>query len=270
MTEFVDGLNVGDLATLVQCLGVRFNEDFAKWSDVASQDKKDVTLSIASSFVGMMSGGDHGLLQAMVSRGHTGVRAADDDKIGVGEVSHLADDNVRVVDSEDELQEEDMADDDSSGERDESAIDPYALSSSGSVHIRGAILLDESRFAHLFRAIGQGVINEWCMSTPVKQDWTERSHHIRLADLDTGWMCISGDVPLVYGCTVHKYRKINDQSSRGRGAQPKLKKPVQAGQLRQYLYRTVESLWWAKRVTIISKGFPSRLAWMGYTVDVCK
>ena len=147
-----------------------------------------------------------------------------------------------------------MADDDSSCERDESAIDPYALSASSSVHIRGAILLDESRFEHFFRAIGQDTINEWCNSTPHQQDWNGRSHDIRLTDAETVWICISGDVSLVYGCTVHKHRKINDQSSRGRGAQPKLKKPVQAGQLRQYLYRTVEP--WAKGSDYHLQGVP--------------
>ena len=78
MTALVATMSVEDLDILVDCLDSRFQGDFAYWSDTLSSERKSAIMSISSSFVNMVSGGDTALLQEMVSGQHKESSADDD------------------------------------------------------------------------------------------------------------------------------------------------------------------------------------------------
>ena len=293
MTALVDRVNVADLATLIDCLDSRFQGDFAFWSDIPSREVKNTILSMSSSFMKMVSGGDAALLQEMVSGQHSKSYAADDEHaiLDVGEARDKGDSRVTV----------DLPDSESSSERDDDVADPYARTLPDDVHnqdyahsqddvhsqdeeedatvdpydyglsrglcIAGAIEMDEDCFARCFRASCDDDIAGWCRSTKQDKEWCERTKEIRLPDGESAWLRVNGADSIVYGCTLAKRRNIglkpNEQST-GR-----FKRKGGAGNMRQYKYSEVQKMKWVSQVHIPSKGFPSQLMWMGYTVNVC-
>jgi hypothetical protein len=305
MTAFVDTMSVEDLGILVDCLDSRFQGDFAYWSDTPSGERKNAILSISSSFMNMVSGGDTALLQEMVSGQHKESSVADDGHamMEVGEARGKGDPHVTVdpapvrwrsalVDRDGEADSESSSERDGdvadpyaraspndahiqdalllieSGNEEENATDPYDDASSGSLCIAGAIEMDEDCFARCFRAICDDDITGWCRSTKQDTEWCERTHEIRLTDGESVWLCANGADSIMYGCTLAKRRNIGPKpNGRSTGS---IKSKGGAVKVRQYKYSQVQGRKWVRQVHIPSKGFPSRLMWMGYTMNVCE
>ena len=137
----------------------------------------------------------------------------------------------------------------------------------GSYHvtINGAILMNELCFARCFVAASEKTLVDWCECSS-HTEWHEREHRIRFSDGQTVWLRFNGPDPIALGCTINKHRVITPRVIKDTVTTSKGKRKEKK---RRYPFSEVSNTWWIRQVMVPRKKFPTRLLWMGYTVDVC-